>query len=153
MGWIGVDLDGTLATYHGWISEDHIGEPIPAMVARVKVHLEAGEEVRIFTARVSPVSLAVNGIDRRVVVTRIQAWCIEHLGTALEVTHEKDLGMIQLYDDRCLQVRTNRGEVVEEVAAQLQQSLVGQIQALQKALERQRAKIADLEGRIANALL
>jgi hypothetical protein len=34
-GWIGVDLDATLAKYDGWKSADHIGEPIPAMVDRV----------------------------------------------------------------------------------------------------------------------
>jgi hypothetical protein len=27
-GWIGVDLDGTLAHYDGWKGIDHIGEPI-----------------------------------------------------------------------------------------------------------------------------
>ena len=33
-GWIGVDLDGTLAEYHGW-NGGAIGEPVPAMLARV----------------------------------------------------------------------------------------------------------------------
>lgn len=27
-GWIGVDLDGTLAEYTGWKGVEHIGEPI-----------------------------------------------------------------------------------------------------------------------------
>ena len=35
-GWIGVDLDGTLAEYHGWQGIEHIGEPIPKMMARVR---------------------------------------------------------------------------------------------------------------------
>ena len=35
-GWIGVDLDGTLAHYEGWQGETHIGAPISAMVERVK---------------------------------------------------------------------------------------------------------------------
>ena len=35
-GWIGVDLDGTLAEYHGWKGSEHIGPPIPLMVERVK---------------------------------------------------------------------------------------------------------------------
>lgn len=34
-GWIGVDLDGTLAHYEGWKGVEHIGEPIPAMVERI----------------------------------------------------------------------------------------------------------------------
>lgn len=41
-GWIGVDLDGTLAHYDGWKGADHIGEPIPAMVERVKQWLSEG---------------------------------------------------------------------------------------------------------------
>ena len=38
-GWIGVDLDGTLAIYTGWKGCDHVGEPIPPMVERVKAGL------------------------------------------------------------------------------------------------------------------
>jgi hypothetical protein len=30
--WIGVDLDGTLAEYHEYISATHIGKPIERMV-------------------------------------------------------------------------------------------------------------------------
>ena len=50
-GWIGVDLDGTLAEYHGW--NGSIGKPIAPMVDRVKRWLAEGVEVRIMTARVS----------------------------------------------------------------------------------------------------
>lgn len=46
-GWIGVDLDGTLAHYDGWKGETHIGKPIPLMLARVKRWLAEGKEVRI----------------------------------------------------------------------------------------------------------
>ena len=53
-GWIGVDLDGTLAEYNGWQGPANIGAPIPAMVERVKAWLEEGRDVRIFTARVGP---------------------------------------------------------------------------------------------------
>ncbi len=43
-GWIGVDLDGTLAEYHGWVSPDNIGKPIPQMVARVKNLIAEGRK-------------------------------------------------------------------------------------------------------------
>lgn len=33
-GWIGVDLDGTLAHYDHWRGETHIGPPIAPMVDR-----------------------------------------------------------------------------------------------------------------------
>src|SRR5260370_1562028 len=48
-GWIGTDLDGTLAKYSGW-SED-IGEPIGPMISKVKRWLAEGKEGRILTAR------------------------------------------------------------------------------------------------------
>jgi hypothetical protein len=50
-GWIGVDLDGTLAHYSEWKGPDSIGEPVPLMLARVKEWLAKGLEVRIVTAR------------------------------------------------------------------------------------------------------
>jgi hypothetical protein len=63
MGWIGFDLDGTLALWgyelHPVTRETHydvlqIGPPIPAMVALCKSLIVEGKEVRIFTARVGP---------------------------------------------------------------------------------------------------
>lgn len=54
-GWIGVDLDGTLAHYDKWIGPEHIGEPIAPMVDRVRAWLGQGIEVRIL--RVSSISI------------------------------------------------------------------------------------------------
>lgn len=51
-GWVGVDLDGTLAEYHGW-DDGRIGRPIEVMVRRIKLWLERGREVKIMTARAS----------------------------------------------------------------------------------------------------
>ena len=109
-GWIAVDLDGTLAHEDGWKGEDHIGAPIPAMVAFVKALISAGEDVRIFTARVGmwPEGSDDHERNRRIV----QAWCFEHLGQALEVTAIKDMGMHALYDDRAIQVETNTGRIL-----------------------------------------
>jgi len=103
-GWVGVDLDGTLAKDNG----RYIGAPVPLMVARVRAMLEAGTNVKIFTARVSDP-------DRRTrarVVESIEAWCLEHIGRKLPVTNEKDFGMIKLYDDRCVQVEHNTGRLL-----------------------------------------
>lgn len=101
-GWIGVDLDGTLAHYEGWLGPKHIGDPIAKMVERVKAWLAAGIEVRIFTARVSG--------DDGTCLAVIRSWCRTHLGTHLPVTCEKDYGMIELWDDRAVQVVENTGE-------------------------------------------
>ena len=107
-GWIGVDLDGTLAEYHGW-DNGKIGKPIPLMLERVKDWLENGVEVRIMTARVAPQPdpLAVPGIGE--IICAIEAWCKEHIGRVLPVTHEKDFQMIELWDDRAIQVIPNTG--------------------------------------------
>lgn len=104
-GWVGVDLDGTLAHYDGWRGPEHIGAPIPLMVERVQRWLAAGQEVRIFTARVS---MRDPG-ERAQAVAVIQAWCQTHLGRSLAVTHEKDFFMRELWDDRCKQVLPNVG--------------------------------------------
>jgi NTP pyrophosphatase (non-canonical NTP hydrolase) len=103
-GWIGVDLDGTLAEYHGWTAPDHIGKPIAAMVERVKQWLGDGKDVRIFTARGS-----INDQDEAIAFPAIEAWCQEHLGMILPITNEKDIHMIALYDDRAHRVVSNTG--------------------------------------------
>ncbi|HEX5426527.1 MAG TPA: hypothetical protein VFW94_23470 [Candidatus Acidoferrales bacterium] len=111
-GWIGVDLDGTLAQYGGWVDEHHIGAPIPAMVERVKQWLSEGREVRIFTARVAVAdgNLARSGPEQ--ISESIQQWCEKHIGQRLAVTNVKDFGMICLYDDRCIQVERNTGRLI-----------------------------------------
>lgn len=119
-GWIGVDLDGTLAHYDGFKGPEHIGEPVPAMLERVKQWIEEGREVRIFTARVGA-SLKQNGdgtFDDHHFANQaryhIEQWCIRHVGVKLEVTATKDFGMIELWDDRCVQVQPNAGVPVHE---------------------------------------
>ncbi len=107
-GWIGVDLDGTLAEYHGWDGLTRIGDPIPLMLDRVKGWLEAGEDVRIFTARVCPDNRAsIEELEECVLA--IQKWCLEHLGQALRVTYKKDMHMRELWDDRAVGVIFNTG--------------------------------------------
>jgi hypothetical protein len=109
-GWIGVDLDGTLAHYTGWVDENHVGEPIPPMLARVKQWVADGREVRIFTARVGPHDPAKVRPDYRHRVVRvIHEWLAKHGLPRLEVTATKDYGMVELWDDRCVQVIPNAG--------------------------------------------
>lgn len=109
-GWIGVDLDGTLAHYDHWRGEDHIGEPIPLMLERVKQWIIEGKRVKIFTARVS------NDTSDNWHCTRVvEDWCKKHIGVILDVTCKKDYGMIELWDDRCVQVVKNTGERVGQV--------------------------------------
>lgn len=98
-GWIGVDLDGTLAHYDGWRGEDHIGDPIPLMLDRVKRWIADGVEVRIFTARAFVPSQ----------VPFVEAWLEKHGISGLKVTNVKDFAMVELWDDRCVQIIPNTG--------------------------------------------
>lgn len=103
-GWIGVDLDGTLAHYDGWKGIEHIGDPIPKMLERVKRWVEAGMNVKILTARCCRMS------ERDEQVDMIHDWLITHGLPRLEVTNIKDFGMIELWDDRAVQVVPNTGD-------------------------------------------
>lgn len=103
-GWIGVDLDGTLAQYDGWQGVEHVGAPVPAMLARVKEWLRLGGDVRIFTARASVRSDAAQAI------AAIEKWCLQHIGVILPITNCKDYGMVELWDDRAVQVIKNTGQ-------------------------------------------
>lgn len=107
MGWIGVDLDGTLATFDKWNGPTSIGEPIPLMVDRVRDWLSNGIEVRILTARVSKSNPQKDGA-----IDAIKEWCIKNIGTELQITSEKDYGMIELWDDRCVRVEKNTGRIL-----------------------------------------
>lgn len=111
--WIGVDLDGTLAEYHGWVGIKHIGAPIPKMVDRVKQWLAEGKQVKILTARVA-IRSTRTAEERDACIRAIWDWCRKHIGKVLAVVAEKDIFMVELWDDRCKQVVTNTGEAVEE---------------------------------------
>jgi len=106
-GWIGVDLDATLAIFTTWKGIEHIGEPIPAMIEKVKRGLKDGKKFKIMTARVSPKQK-----DHKKAEKYIKDWCKEHIGQILPVTHEKDQYMKELWDDRVRQVKKNKGTFV-----------------------------------------
>lgn len=106
-GWIGFDLDGTLATYDGWKGIEHIGEPVAPMVERLKEYITLGIPVKILTARVS----GGNALNVRTARRVIQDWLEAHGMPRLEVTSVKDYGMVMLFDDRAIAVERNTGAV------------------------------------------
>ncbi len=109
--WIGVDLDGTLAYYKKGQGPT-IGEPIPAMMNRVQGWLDNGQEVRICTAR------AAHGEAE---ISRVRDWLKQHGLGDLQVTCQKDFEMMELWDDKAIQVKPNTGEPL--VDQQFQESL------------------------------
>jgi hypothetical protein len=139
-GWIGVDLDGTTCEYHGWTKWCEFGPPIPAMIARIRAWLEAGRTVRVVTARVGLPRLGLGSSEPRLSKVRrntcyksgerfsdsemaeaIQRHLAPDLnGAILPVQCYKDLHMIELWDDRAVQVVPNTGQTLaEEHAAEL----------------------------------
>jgi hypothetical protein len=106
-GWWGVDFDGTIVEHGTWV-------PIPAMVARVRTWLEDGREVRIVTARAG----GPDGPEKSQAILAIQRWCEGFLGQRLEVTDRKDYMMVELWDDRAVQVETNTGRTAVVAALQ-----------------------------------
>lgn len=97
--WIGVDLDGTLALATPWRGMTHIGAPVPLMVRRVQEWTRMGLTVKILTAR-GPYPEAVDAIKK---------WLVANGMPELEVTDRKDFGMVELWDDRAIQVVRNTG--------------------------------------------
>jgi hypothetical protein len=101
-GWIGIDLDGTLAKIdHS--PDNRIGEPVPKMMTRLSQLIQEGYRIKIFTARASEPSEII----------LVKKWLTENGLPELEITNVKDYGMLLLYDDRAIQVIPNTGEIVE----------------------------------------
>ncbi len=100
--WIGVDLDGTLAYYNP--GSHRIGEPILPMVERIHKWLDRGMTVKIVTARASVPEHIPAVVD----------WLQEHNLPALEVTNQKDYFMLELWDDRAVQVIPNTGQPIDK---------------------------------------
>jgi hypothetical protein len=100
--WIGCDLDGTLAKHlDGKFDPEKIGEPVPAMLRRVKRWLKSGKKVKIFTARAA----------EKASIQPIKDWLKQHGLEGLEVTNEKDPGCIKFWDDRAVAVEQDTGKV------------------------------------------
>lgn len=140
-GWIGVDLDGTLFTYDGWVGWNVFGKLIVPMAERIKVWTAAGVQVRIVTARVGlPMYENVgrrlgplySDYRRHKCSVTGQAYSdlmmndairdqLEANGLSrLHVQCYKDSKMIELWDDRAVQVVANTGRTLaEEHAAEL----------------------------------
>jgi hypothetical protein len=120
-GWIGVDLDGTLAVYTKWCGPAEIGDPIPRMLDRVRGWVRDGKNVRIFTARAFPLGYIPKSYSpdwspqtyeqaiAKQAVEAIRDWCLKHIGVHLPITCVKDYSMYELWDDRAVQVERNTG--------------------------------------------
>ena len=108
-GWVGFDLDGTIAqytTFQGW---DHIGPPVPGFVNLIKKLRAFGIPCKILTARASAESRALNDITFEQVEKVVQDWTEKYIGERLPVVTEKSASMICFFDDSAVQVNKNMG--------------------------------------------
>lgn len=137
--WYGVDFDGTLAENCGTM--EALGKPIPKMVDRVKRWLANGEQVKIFTARVSGPEHW--GQFKREQREMIEAWCLKHIGQVLEVTCTKDFALIEIWDDRANGVDPDSGWEYKELVNHLR-SRVADLRGGLKDLEAKTGQQAEL---------
>lgn len=140
-GYISVDLDGTLAMYDGWQGPHHIGPPIPAMEKRIHNWLADGWEVRICTARASQAEQ----------IPVVEEWLVAHGFPKLKVVNYKDYGMIQLWDDRCVQVIPNTGMPavemeIRELSAESVPEAKNLADALKDILDRRESELGGLDS-------
>lgn len=114
MGWVGVDLDATLAHWNTGDDIRQIGAVIPRTKERVLELLAKGTQVRILTARVSPYGHKPQGVAHQRLL--ISKWLAANGLPELPVTHEKDYEMWYLLDDRAVQVEKNTGQLAVDKA-------------------------------------
>lgn len=92
-GWIGFDLDNTLATDTPFRRDDSlIGYPKDGMVKVARELIENGEDVRIFTARAYKMDTLTK--------IAIENWCLIHLGKILPIQAHKDHDLLYFFDDK-----------------------------------------------------
>lgn len=132
-GWIGVDLDGTLFTYTKWVGWNVFGDPIAPMIQRVQRWIADGFAVKVFTARLGDPRAARLGdprvppldkvetryvtkerFSRAMMINAVQDHCVVHALPRLPVTNVKTHDMIELWDDRAVQVVTNTGRTLHD---------------------------------------
>jgi hypothetical protein len=97
---IACDFDGVLAkTVKGKFSKDKIGEPVPAMVKKIKDAIARKSKVVIFTARAA----------EKENIPPIKKWLKDHDLPALEISNEKLPEYTSFWDDRARKVNRDKG--------------------------------------------
>lgn len=108
---IALDLDGTLAEYHGDISI--VGKPIPLMLHKLRIWLSKGYKVTIFTARVS--SGDIHHTPEHIQAQRemISQWLVDNGLPALDITSDKLPTFSHIVDDRAYHAIKNNGIIYD----------------------------------------
>jgi hypothetical protein len=102
---IAVDLDGTLAKDDGWQGISHIGDPVPAMLARVKEWIGRGKNVVIFTARAND----------KAAIPYIEEWLKANGIGGLKITNVKTGDIDEIWDNIAVRVEKNTGQRIAKL--------------------------------------
>tara|TARA_R110000744_G_C19371578_1_gene562711 strand:- start:14633 stop:15208 length:576 start_codon:yes stop_codon:yes gene_type:complete len=96
---IAIDLDGTLAEYHGWKGIEYIGNPVKPVVERLMALHNNGFKVVIFTARANDLAA----------IPHIEMWLAMNGLPRLDITNIKRKEFVEIWDDRAVSVQRNTG--------------------------------------------
>ena len=111
--WWGFDVDKTAFVDEGGTRGGVIGEPIMPIIRRIKHFLRTGRKVNIVTARVHPSE--PDREEQVLTVSRaLDAVLGPEMASKIGIRSDKDRHMIDLYDDRAMQVIPNKGILVRE---------------------------------------
>ena len=83
------------------------------MVDRVKSMLDKGMNIVIFTARVS-----AGNSDAAEARETIARWCELHLGRVLPITSDKNYQIVEMWDDRAVQIIPNTGIPIQNLLSE-----------------------------------
>jgi len=87
-----IDLDGTLAEYHGWKGWEHIGKPVTKAVELVKMLHDEETRIIVFTCRMNKTMNKISGIDTVKMEGQILMWLIDHELSFCEVSSDEGNG-------------------------------------------------------------
>jgi hypothetical protein len=142
--YVAFDLDGTLAEFDfdKWADGDtSIGAPIKSMVEMVKMYIESGVNVKIFTARIS----TGEDSEQAKIVNDIQDWCERAGLPKLDVTNLKTYKMTKLYDDKAEEIMTNKGfgwrEIILDIYAPISKDYIDKDELVRKVEELESADV------------
>lgn len=113
-GYVAFDFDKTIAVRNSGDSIFKAGAPIRAMVDLMKKYLSEGRKVKVLTARKGE-------LQQRPVVKFLK----DNGFPPLEVINCKDSNLDILYDDKCIQVELNTGELTIDKYKKALNSLLG----------------------------
>lgn len=111
--WLAIGLDGALASMGPDGLRGPIGPPVYNTVQRLKDWTEFRDlRVKILTPRAATEEGAA----------AVRQWLKEHKLPELEVTHKKDLNMVECWAANCVQVISNTGQIVATSPSGLDQA-------------------------------